>query len=210
MIWLGIRSDRLTERSATGSIESRLRVELVRKSIHLLVALVPMIASYSVALAVGMLAAGTVIYVSAESLRRAGVRVALISDLTVIASRDRDHGGFVLGPVTLGLGAMLALMLYPEPAAAIGIYALAFGDGLASVVGTVVKSARIPLTGGKTVAGSAACLVAVVIAAYAVSGNPTAAIGIGLIATSLEMAPTGDADNLVLPVGVGLASLIIL
>jgi dolichol kinase len=37
---------------------------------------------------------------------------------------------------------MLSLLLYPDPAASIAIYALAFGDGLASLVGKLVGRIR--------------------------------------------------------------------
>lgn len=122
---------------------------MFRKSIHLTIAAVPAIAAVDVLAAAGLLAVGIAIYAAAEQARIAGVRVALISELTVLALRERDRQGFVLGPVTLGLGAMLALMLYPEPAASVAIYALAFGDSAAAVVGTAVGRIRIPLTGAR-------------------------------------------------------------
>ena len=180
-----------------------LRREALRKSIHLLIGLVPTLASINLPATLGLLAAGTVMYVLAEDQRRRGARVAVISDLTVIASRDREVGRFVLGPVTLGLGAMMSLMLYPEPASAIAIYALAFGDSAASLIGTAVGGPRLPFTGGKTVAGSFACFTAVALVAGGISQSAPAALMIALVATVLEAAPTRDFDNLVLPVGVG-------
>ena len=68
--------------------------------------------------------------------------MAVVSGLTVAAARPGD-AGFVLGPATLGLGAMLALLLYPLPASAIAIYALAFGDAAASVVGMACAGRRM-------------------------------------------------------------------
>ncbi len=110
----------------------------------------------------------------------------------------------MLGPVTLGVGAMLALMLYPEPAAFIAIYALAFGDGLSSVVGKMVGGPRIPFTSGKTFAGSTACFLAVYFVTYAMIRTPREAAMIAAGATLLEMIPSRDLDNLLLPIGVGL------
>jgi len=89
------------------------------------------------------------IYTYAETLRMQGVSVGLISRITEAASRRRDKGSFSYGPVTLGLGAMLALMLYPEPAAAIAIYALAFGDGFSSLFGKIFGRGRDPLHRGE-------------------------------------------------------------
>ena len=60
-----------------------------------------------------LLAAGIIVYATCESLRMSGREVPVISRVTALAARRRDAGKFVLGPITLGLGAMLALMLYP-------------------------------------------------------------------------------------------------
>ena len=105
---------------------------------------------------------------------------------------------------------MLALMLYPEPAAAVAIYALAFGDGFSSLFGKVFGRVRIPLTGGKTFAGSLACLISVFIAGYSVTGNLRAAVIISAAATFLEALPSRDLDNLILPVGTGLITVFVM
>jgi dolichol kinase len=186
--------------------------ELVRKSLHLLIACTPTIANligtYNTIL---MLALGIFIYNAAEYLRLKGIRVPLISRITEIAMRQRDQGHFVLGPITLGLGAMLALFLYPEPAATVAIYALAFGDGLSSVAGKVFGTVRIPFSGGKSVEGSLTCFVAVLMAiCLLVPSIPTnQAVLIALIAAFLEVLPSKDFDNIILPVGTGLATVLI-
>ncbi len=178
--------------------------ELVRKSLHLLIALVPLLASFDIALALSLLAAGTVFYTLAEASRRGGRPVLLVSDLTLIASRERDRGKFVLGPITLALGAMLSLLLYPEPAASIAIYALAFGDGIASLAGKLIGGPRLPLLRSKTVSGSLACLVMVFLMTLRITGKPLESAIIAGAATALEAVPTGDFDNLILPAGAGL------
>ncbi|MDR1099977.1 MAG: hypothetical protein LBL28_05785, partial [Treponema sp.] len=104
-----------------------LKTELVRKSIHFLIALSPSMAAVSRPFTVLFLIIGTLGYTYMETLRLLGIKVPIISSLTSMASRSRDIGHFVIGPVTLGLGALLALLLYPAPAASIAIYALAFG-----------------------------------------------------------------------------------
>ena len=180
-----------------------LRGEVIRKALHLLIALVPMLASFNLQATVALLAAGTLFYVFAEKLRIAGHPVFIVSDLTVIASRERDHGRFEIGPVTLGLGAMLALLLYPSTAAAVAIYALAFGDGLASLAGKLFHTPRIPGTRGKTIAGSLACFTVVLLSCLRLTGSPLKALLLALAATALEAVPVRDFDNLILPVGTG-------
>ncbi len=182
-----------------------LQTEIVRKSIHLLIALVPGFASIvGVAGTILILGAGTLLYTIAEAVRLEGRSVAVISYVTAMSARPRDAGRFVLGPVTLGLGAMIALLLYPEPAASLAIYSLAFGDGLSSFVGKLLGRTRIPFTGGKTIAGSMACFVSVFFLTFYATNSLTSAVLIGSVATLLEMVPVRDLDNLILPVGVGL------
>lgn len=180
-----------------------IETELLRKSLHLLIAFVPLLASIDAAATLAFLGAGAIVYTYAELKRMAGLRVALISEITHAAARSRDEGRFVLGPVTLAIGAMTALLLYPEPAASIAIYALAFGDGLSSIVGKLIGRIRIPFTGGKTVAGSLTCFAAVFIIAYRTTGKalPSALVALG--ATAIEALPTKDLDNILLPVGTG-------
>jgi phytol kinase len=181
-----------------------IRGEIVRKLLHFVVALVPVMASIDKSLTLLILGTGVIFYIIVEQLRQEGVYVLAISDLTIYASRDRDRGRFVLGPVTLGLGAMLALALYPEPASRIAIYALAFGDGFASLIGKLVKGVKLPFTRGKTLAGSLTCFVAVGIIAWRILGNPVHALATAAVAALLEALPTEDLDNIILPAGTGL------
>ena len=182
------------------------RGEMVRKALHLLIALVPTLAALSVPLTLALLASGTLFYALAETSRRNGYPVMLVSRLTLIASRAADRNRFVLGPITLGIGAMVSLMLYPEPAASIAIYALAFGDGFASLVGRLVSGPRIPFTRGKSFMGSLACFTAVLVASLPLVSTPSQAVVVAFTATVLEAVPSGDFDNLLVPVGTGLVA----
>ncbi|MDR1287745.1 MAG: phosphatidate cytidylyltransferase [Treponema sp.] len=195
------------ERIFTGYLPSldEFKTEAVRKSIHFLIALSPFMAAFNRPLTVLFLAAGTLGYTCMEHLRLAGIKVPLVSSLTGMASRTRDMGHFVMGPVTLGLGAMLALMLYPSPAASIAIYALAFGDGFASLVGKFFGRLRPAFLCGKSIEGSLACFTAVFIAAFRVSSDYRTAFIAALTAASVEALPLEDYDNIALPVAVGFA-----
>jgi dolichol kinase len=180
-----------------------LKTELVRKSIHVLIALVPAIAALDRLFTIALLITGIMVYTYLEGLRLRGLSVPFISSLTAMASRRRDLNRFALGPVTLGLGALLALLFYPFPAAAIAVYALAFGDGLAGLAGKCFGRIRPPFLLGKSLEGSLACFAAVFIAAYGVSGCVMAAAFAGLVAALTEALPLEDYDNLVLPLTVG-------
>lgn len=185
-----------------------LRTEIIRKSIHFFIALAPSMAAVNKPLTVSFLIFGTLGYTLMEYLRLSGVKVPVISSITSMASRSRDKGRFVLGPVTLGLGSLLALLLYPSPAAAIAIYALAFGDGIASLVGKFFGKYRPSFLFGKSIEGSLACFAVVLISAYAVSGSVRIAIVAAFTAMIVEALPLEDYDNLAIPVTVGFAVLL--
>jgi phytol kinase len=187
------------------------RIEFLRKGIHLLIAFVPCLVSF-----IGrnhtaaLLVLGTAVYASCEGLRMAGVNVPIVSRVTAHAARRRDSGKFVLGPVTLGLGALLSILIYPRETAAIAIYTLAFGDGLSSLVGKLFGSVRIPFTKGKSIEGSLTCLGATFISALALSGKILESAAIAAVATVTEALPLKDFDNIVLPlVAGGLAYLLL-
>ena len=181
-----------------------LKAEIIRKAIHFLVALCPAMAAINKPFTVVFLLIGTLGYTLMEHLRLSGVRVPIVSSITSIVSRPRDKGRFVLGPVTLGFGALLALLLYPSVAAAIAIYALAFGDGVASLIGKYFGNLRPAFLFGKSIEGSIACFAVVLIAAYAVSGSIPVALAAAFTAAIVEAMPLKDYDNLAIPVTVGM------
>lgn len=185
---------------------SELGTEIVRKSIHLLIGLVPTLATWNFGFTVALLVSGILVYSYSELMRMRGFEIAIVSRITALAARRRDAGRFVYGPVTLGIGALLALVLYPEPAASIAIYALAFGDGLSSLVGKAFGSVKIPFTGGKSVEGSLTCFFAVLCSAYLVTGDSRRSAVIALVATVTEAIPSKDADNILIPTVVGLTA----
>jgi dolichol kinase len=184
-------------------IVAEAKSEVVRKSIHFLVALTPGMALINYPLTVLALMTGVLGYTIMEQMRLAGIEVPLVSAITSMASRPRDRNSFVLGPVTLGIGALLALLLFPSPAACIGIYALAFGDGFASLVGKLFGRVRPAFLFGKSIEGSMACFIAVFISVLLVSRNYTVSLVAAVTATAVEALPLKDYDNIALPLIVG-------
>jgi len=195
----------MTLSARTVARTQEIQTELLRKAIHLMVGATPLLASFSLPVTEGLLVAGLLIYTVAESLRLQGRTLPVITRLTRAASRTRDRNRAVLGPITLGLGALLCFLLYPEPAASVGIYALAFGDGLSSVVGKLFGRVHLPFTGGKTLEGSLAAFLAIFCAAWTASRDPALALGVAATGTVLEALPLEDLDNLVIPLGTALA-----
>lgn len=181
-----------------------LKTEVLRKSIHVLIGMVPLLAAWDRSATLFLLTLGLFAYLVAEGLRGAGYEVPLISEVTRRASRARDEGRLVLGPFTLGLGAWLCLAWLPPAAAALGIYALAFGDGLASLVGKTLGRTPLPFCQGKTLEGSLTVVAAVFVVSLSHGVAWPAALTTAFIAAALEALPLQDWDNVVLPLGTGL------
>ena len=177
--------------------------ELFRKSIHLCSSFVPLFFSYNYWLTVYGLLGVVVLYYFCELARLEGHPVILISRITETASRQRDEYKFVLGPVTLVFGIVLAALLIPLPYAKVGIFALAFGDGLASLAGKLFGRIKLPHTGGKTLEGSLTCFAAVFISTMIVCQRPVVSFLVALLAMLIEVLPLGDWDNMIIPVATG-------
>lgn len=178
--------------------------EIFRKSIHLCSGIIPFLLKdfyWAVIIGISII---LVFYIVCELLRKAGYPVPFISIITETAARDRDENKFVLGPVTLVIGIILAALLLPPESAKIGIFALAFGDGFASLVGKLIGIVKLPYMHGKTLEGCLACFTAVFISSYLVTSSFYMALFLGLFAMIIEVLPLKDLDNILIPVLVGL------
>jgi dolichol kinase len=184
---------------------TKLKTELVRKGIHFLIAFIPFIAAFSYTLAIILLYTATLLYMILETLRLYGINVPGFAIITKLASRPRDKGKFVFGPVTLALGALLSLILFSPNTAAIAIFALAFGDGFSGIFGRAFGRIRPQFLCGKSVEGSFSCFIAVLISTWYASGNLKITLIAAITAVSVEALPLRDWDNIVFPLVVGAA-----
>jgi dolichol kinase len=197
--------------------------ELLRKGIHLLIAFTPALAGINRPLTIALLCAGSLFYLVCEHLRLKGRAIPLLSRITAFASRPREKGKIVLGPVTLALGAILALIIFPalpslpsvpsseevnNEAAHIAIYALAFGDGLSGLVGRPFGRLRPRFLRGKSVEGSAICFITVFISAWAITRRVPVSLGTALVTTIAEALPLRNLDNIVIPLAAGFSTVL--
>ena len=188
--------------------DSGLKTELIRKAIHILIALVPLLASLNRSHTSLLLMGGMLIYGWAESMRFLGFSMPVISSVTSTVLRKREQERFALAPITLGLGALLSITLFPPNVAAAAIYALAFGDSAASLVGKFLGHFRPAFMKGKSVEGSLACLAAAAFAGFAVFHNWKIAVAIGLASMIVDALPSEDFDNILIPMAAGLVTLV--
>lgn len=180
-----------------------LKKEIFRKSIHVCTCFVPVAAHFYKTPVLILLALAGVLYTVSEILRSHGIKIPLISLITVTAARKRDEGKIVLGPITLVAGVFLSLVLWEEPFAAAGIFALAFGDGLASLAGKTFGKIQVPFTGGKTAVGSLTCFLAIFISSFCILGDTKVSLVLGILGAFIEILPLKDFDNTLIPVLIG-------
>ena len=207
---VGIPEELLTRvRDRKKATRQEVTIEFTRKSIHLLIAFVPFLLTLSRPMTIVLLAAGTVLYIVFETLRMQGIHIPLISGLTAQAARLRDDGRFIMGPVTLGLGALLSILIFQPLTASIAIYILAFGDSFSSLVGKTLGRIPMPFTSGKSVEGSLTCFTASLISAYALSRRLGTSLAIAAVSTFVEAIPAKDWDNILLPLAAGFTATIL-
>ena len=187
---------------------AEVRTELIRKSIHMLIALVPLLAALTGRGAtLALLSGGVVFYTYAEILRTRGSSIPFITGLTAAAARPEDlQSKMIVGPITLGIGAMVSLLMYPHTASIIAIYALAFGDSVSSIIGRAVGRVHIGPWQHKTLEGSLACFLVVLFVSFRLTGSLSGSCCIAAAATILEAIPVRDLDNILMPMGSGLAA----
>lgn len=177
--------------------------EIFRKSIHLCTAFVPVALKFLYWPVLIALALVIVFYIYAETSRINGKPVPIISTITSTAARSRDGDRFVKGPVTLAIGVLITALIWNYKSASIGIYALAFGDGLASLVGKIFGRITIPGTHGKTAEGSLTCFCAIYISSFLVCRNSMASLLLAFTGMIIEVFPLKDFDNLIIPICLG-------
>jgi len=177
--------------------------EVFRKSIHICSSFVPFFLARTYDFTIVALLFALVLYSVFEFLRLKGVTIPFVSKVTEIAARKRDENRFVLGPVTLVCGILISSIMLPLDCARVGIFALAFGDGTASLGGKLIGKVTIPGSHGKTVAGSLVCFFAVFVATFCCCQNSFISLIVGVAAMFLEMLPLADFDNVLIPIVIG-------
>lgn len=197
-----------TQRNTVYGIIERQRLnaifkELFRKSIHICSSFVPLFLRLAYWPVIVLLILAAAVYIVCELLRSKNIEIPLISRITEIAARKRDENHFVLGPVTLVCGILLAALFLPLDCARVGIFSLAFGDGLASLMGKLFGKIAIPGAQGKTAAGSLTCFFAVFVSTFFCSGNCFISLVVALCAMLIEVLPLSDYDNLIIPAATG-------
>lgn len=194
------KNDNYSEKIIRQKQIKEIKKEIFRKTIHLCTAIVPFALKNFYWPTIVLLFLALILYIVCEYLRMKGKTIPVISKITDIASRKRDENHFVLGPVTLVIGILLSALIFPPIPATVGILALAFGDGLASLFGKLFGHVIIPFSHGKTVAGSLTCFIAIFITSYLTCLDPLCSLFLGVLGMVIEVFCIKDFDNIAIPV----------
>jgi dolichol kinase len=172
----------------------------IRKLIHTSALLVPILTEVtSRTIVLILLCAIVVLYSLEEALRLKGRRLPLITTFTLSMSRSQETAHFIVRPVYLAVGIILALLLFPAKIAYASIVIVAVGDPVAAYIGD--KIGRTHIRSNKTLEGSIAGLVASFLLA-AIIVYPLVAFAGAAGAMLMELIDKPD-DNLAMPIAAG-------
>lgn len=196
----------------------RFKHELVRKCLHMMIAFLPLITAYSFLLAYVLLGTGILVYTFSEYIRlkycSRGLcthwATRIINRTTEFAARGHEQDHFIASPLTLAAGALLTISFFPETPMKIGIFALAFGDTAAALVGRLFPLHSVPGLKGKSVGGVLGCLTVSIGTIWLVSNDLTVALVCGVTATLVELMPLRAYDNVCIPVVVASVAMLLI
>ncbi len=177
------------------------KTELYRKSIHICSCFIPFLLQLNFWLIIILLGLMLCLYITSEILRQKNIKIPVVSTVTEKACRTSEEGKFVWGPVYLVLGIIICAFA-PVSHCTVGIFALAFGDGFASLIGKSFGRIKIPFTGGKTLEGSLACFTATFISLLIYLQDWLMALIFAFFTMIIEMLPLKEYDNIILPVSI--------
>ncbi len=179
--------------------------ELRRKSIHLLGLILPILyvftTRHTATIAVGALLA---IALGVELLKvlLPAFRAMFIRIFSPILRSQEQRGGLT-GATYYLIGSFLCILLFDKTLAIVCLCFLTLGDLFAALIGK--QWGRIKLFSRKSLEGSLACFIVCTAVALLIGLHPIVAIVGALVATLIELLPTGVDDNVTIPLISGLA-----
>lgn len=172
----------------------------LRRIVHLSALLVPILVELtSKVLILELLSLITIVFTLEEVLRLRGRHLPLITQFTLRMSRSEERGRFIVRPIYLAVGIILALLLFPRIISYASIAIGAVGDTVAAYVGG--RYGHKHLMRRKTLEGSIAGLIASLLSAYLLVSPLVALVG-SAGATLMEVIDIPN-DNLTMPIAAG-------
>ena len=179
--------------------------ELRRKSIHLLGLILPILyvftTRHTATIAVGVLLA-VALGVELLKVLLPAFRVMFMRIFSPIL-RSQERRGGLTGATYYLIGSFLCVLLFDKTLAIVCLCFLTLGDLFAALIGK--QWGRIKLFSRKSLEGSLACFIVCTAVALLIGLHPVVAVVGALVATLIELLPTGVDDNVTIPLISGLA-----
>ncbi len=184
--------------------------DIIRETIHASGFFVPLLAVlvgvYPVAL---MTCIVSLLYSLSELLRMNKKNLPVISAITRNAASPAELYEFTAAPLYFAAGILLTLLLFPAPISDAAIAIFALGDSTASLFGGLISKKPLPFNKGKTLEGSiVGFFFAFLAGAFFIS--PALALIGAAVAMIIESLPLPVNDNILIPLGTGLALMLII
>jgi len=184
--------------------------DIIRETIHASGFFVPLLAVlvgvYPVAL---MTCIVSLLYSLSELLRMNKKNLPVISAITRNAASPAELYEFTAAPLYFAVGILLTLLLFPAPISDAAIAIFALGDSTASLFGGLISKKPLPFNKGKTLEGSiVGFFFAFLAGAFFIS--PALALIGAAVAMIIESLPLPVNDNILIPLGTGLALMLII
>ncbi|MFW6181950.1 MAG: diacylglycerol/polyprenol kinase family protein, partial [Spirochaetota bacterium] len=176
--------------------------EVYRKLIHFMGVPLPFLAALNRDLIFFLLLGVIMVYSLSEGLRYMGFHFPVVSHVTRRARRLSEFRGFIMGPVSLTVGILASVILFPPRVYLPAVLIVCISDSLSGLVGRRFGAHVLPCW-KRTLEGSAAFyLSAMAILLFFLPVGQ--ALLLGLVPTVIELLSPHDLDNLFIPLGTAL------
>jgi phytol kinase len=144
----------------------------------------------------------TIVYGSSEIAKIERRRTPIVSSISLNAATPSERYEFATTPIYLGLGVVLALLLFPAPISYASVAVVSLGDSVASIAGKVFGKTPILYNRSKNLEGSIAGFAAAFLGAT-IFLKPLSACAAAVVGMLAESLPLPVNDNLSTPLITG-------
>lgn len=184
--------------------------DVLRETLHALGFFIPVLAGLAGVFPVAlMICVISTLYSLSELTRMNKRSLPVISAITRNAASPAELYEFTAAPLYFAAGILLALLLFPAPVNGAAIAMFTFGDSTASLVGGSISKKPLPFNKGKTWEGSLVGFFFAFLGGLFFVSPALALIG-AAVAMAIESLPLPINDNILIPLGTGLALLLII
>jgi len=177
----------------------RWKKELFRKFIHIFGAGIPFLTKVidktQVLIALALI---VVIYLISEILRHHGLSNPFISKITKRAQRSTETRNIIFGPVLLGIGIILTLLLFNYSIYTPSILVVSISDTLSTIVGSKIGRHQFRILKNSSLEGSLAFFFSSFIILFFFCPFYISLIG-AFFSTLIEIIPIYNLDNIAIP-----------